>query len=341
MNDSHVRVPYRSIHRRLMGVEVLATGSYVPDPVVDNHQLAARLGFDSDWILQRTGIRQRRHCPPEMATSDMGYEAARRCLDNAGVAPNEVDLLLVATATPDVGAVSTACLVQNRLGLIAPAADMMNACAGFVYALVTGMQYVATGCARRALVVGADTMSRVLNPMDQRTYPLFGDGAGAVLLGPGQPHQGLEAYTLGSDGSGAEMLIRRMGGSRFPPSVALMEHNEHYLDMDGKAVFKWAVKLFNDTVPPLLMAAGVTTEEIDLWVLHQANLRIISAVAKDLAIDSDKFVVNLDRYGNTTAGSIPLALDEAVSQGRVARGDRLLLSGFGAGLAWGTAVLRW
>ncbi len=340
MNTSG-RDPFRSIHRRLLGVEVLSTGSYVPERIVDNAELAATLGFDSEWILQRTGIRQRRQCPPEMASSDMAIEAGRRCLEAAQVEPEEVDLLLVATATPDVYAVSTACLVQDALGLTVPAVDMMNACAGFVYALVTGMQYVASGCARRALVIGVDTMSRVLNPMDQRTYPLFGDGAGAVLLGPGKPDQGLVGYTLGSDGSGAEMLIRRMGGSRFPPSVALMEHNEHYLDMDGRAVFKWAIKLFAHTIPPLLDYAQVTIGDIDTWVLHQANLRIIEHVGEDLGIDRDRFVVNLDRYGNTTSGSIPLALDEAVRQGRIARGQLVGLSGFGAGLAWGTCLLRW
>lgn len=340
MNSSG-RDAFRSIHRRLLGVEVLSTGSYVPDQIVDNAELAATLGFDADWIWQRTGIRQRRQCPPEMASSDMAIEAGRRCLERAGCSTDEVDLLLVATSTPDVGAVSTACLVQDALGLTAPAVDLVNACAGFVYALVTGMQYVATGCSRRALVVGVDTMSRVLNPLDQRTYPLFGDGAGAVLLGPGRADQGLVAYTLGSDGSGAELLIRRMGGSRFPPSLALMEHNEHYLDMDGRAVFKWAIKLFGHMIPPLMDYAAMTIDQIDLWVLHQANLRIIEHVAQDLGIDRDRCVVNLDRYGNTTAGSIPLALDEVVAQGRVARGQHLVLSGFGAGLSWGTCVLRW
>lgn len=331
----------RSRLARLMGVQVISTGSYVPDIVLENEELSQSLGFDSEWIEQRTGIRKRRHCPPEMATSDMCYEAALRCIDAAGVNKNDIDLLLVATATPDVGAASTACLVQQRLGLCVPAVDLMAACAGFMYALVTGMQYVASGCSRLALVIGGDTMSRVLNPHDQRTYPLFGDGAGAVLLAPGSAEQGLLGYTLGSDGTGAEMLIRRMGGSKFPPSAELMAQNEHYLSMDGRGVFKWAVQLFSDTLPPLMEYAGVSIPEVDLWVLHQANQRIIGAIAENLAINPQRLFLNLQEYGNTTAGSVPLALDDAVHQGRVERGKHVVLSGFGAGLAWGTAVMRW
>lgn len=346
--DPHVMPPQdrgrkvsRSRLARLMGVQVIGHGSYVPSIVLENADLAKSLGFDSEWIEQRTGIRKRRHCPPNMATSDMCYEAALRCIESAGVDKEDIDLLLVATATPDVGAASTACLVQQQLGLCVPAVDLMAACAGFMYALVTGMQYVASGCSRMALVIGGDTMSRVLNPQDQRTYPLFGDGAGAVLLAPGRADQGLLGYTLGSDGTGAEMLIRRMGGSKFPPSAELMAKNEHFLSMDGRGVFKWAVQLFSDTLPPLLEYAGVSVPEIDLWVLHQANQRIISAIGENSGIDQAKLFLNLQEYGNTTAGSVPLALDDAIHQGLVQRGRNIVLSGFGAGLAWGTAVMRW
>lgn len=346
--DPHIMPPQdrgrkvsRSRLARLMGVQVIGTGSYVPSIVLDNADLAQSLGFDAEWIEQRTGIRKRRHCPPNMATSDMCFEAAQRCIESAGVDKDDIDLLLVATATPDVGAASTACLVQQQLGLCVPAVDLMAACAGFMYALVTGMQYVASGCSRLALVVGGDTMSRVLNPNDQRTYPLFGDGAGAVLLAPGTAEQGLMGYTLGSDGTGAEMLIRRMGGSKFPPSAELMAQNEHFLMMDGRGVFKWAVQLFSDTLPPLLEYAGVGVPDIDLWVLHQANQRIISAIGENSGIDQNRLFLNLQEYGNTTAGSVPLALDDAVHQGLVRRGRHIVLSGFGAGLAWGTAVMRW
>ncbi len=199
--------------RRLMGVQILATGSYVPDQVVDNEELAT-LGFDAEWILQRTGIRERRILPPELATSDMALAAAQRCLARAEVAAADVDLLIVATFTPDVPVPSVACLVQHQLGISAPAMDLQAGCAGFVYALATAAQFVAAGTSRRALVIGADCNSRILNRQDMKIYPLFGDGAGAVLLGPGTSDQGLESYTLGADGSGAELLIRPMGGTR-------------------------------------------------------------------------------------------------------------------------------
>jgi 3-oxoacyl-[acyl-carrier-protein] synthase-3 len=236
---------------------------------------------------------------------------------------------------------STACTVQHRLELNAAAMDVQAACAGFLYALVTGMQYVATGSSRLTLVVGADCNSRILNPKDQRTYPLFGDGAGAVLLARGSAEQGLVAYTLGSDGSGVDLLNRPMGGSRFPPSSALMDRDEHYMRMDGRAVFKWAIRMLAQSVGDVLNHAGMTMADVDLMVAHQANIRIIDAAVEALGLDRAKVFTNLDRYGNTSAGSVPLALDEALAQGRIHRGDKLILSGFGAGLVWGTALLRW
>jgi 3-oxoacyl-[acyl-carrier-protein] synthase-3 len=331
----------RSPLRHLLGVQVLSTGSYVPDPVVTNEDLQASLGFDSEWVFQRTGIRERRHAPPEMATSDLAIRAARRAIERAGVSVDDIDLVLVGTFTPDMSFPSSACLVQDQLGIRAPAVDLQAACAGFMYALVTGMQFVATGCSRLALVIGADCNSRVLNPKDQRTYPLFGDGAGAVLLAPGSQEQGLLAYTLGADGAGAALLRRPMGGSRMPFGCDHLEQGLQYLQMDGRAVFKWAIRLLEESTRDVLAHAKLSAEQLDLIVLHQANIRIIDAAATALHLDREKLVVNLDRFGNTSAGSVPLALDEAFEQGRIKRGDRILLSGFGAGLAWGTAVLTW
>jgi 3-oxoacyl-[acyl-carrier-protein] synthase-3 len=324
-----------------MGVQVLATGSYVPDVVVSNEQLEAALGYQPGWIEQRTGIRERRHAPPHMATSDMAVEAARRAIHKAEVDPAEIDLVIVGTFTPDMPIPSTACQVQHALRLNAPAMDLQAACAGFLYALVTGMQFVATGSSQLALVVGADCNSRICNPKDQRTYPLFGDGAGAVLLSRGSPQQGLVAYTLGADGSGADLLNRPMGGSRLPPSVESLERNLQYMHMDGRAVFKWATRVLSESIGDVLAAAGASLEEVDLLVAHQANIRIIDAAADHLGIDRSKVFTNLDRYGNTSAASVPLALDEARAQGRIRRGHRLILSGFGAGLVWGTGLLRW
>jgi 3-oxoacyl-[acyl-carrier-protein] synthase-3 len=276
-----------------------------------------------------------------MATSDMAVMAATRCLEQAGVSPDEIDLVIVGTFTPDLPVPACACLVQDRLGITAPAFDVQAACAGFLFALVTGMQFVAAGTSRRALVIGADTNSRIANPADKKTYPLFGDGAGAVLLGPGEPHQGLMAYTLGSDGSGQDLLCRKMGGSRYPYTTDAMHTGQQFLQMEGRPVFKWAIRLIEDSVREVLKEAQLTVDDIDLLVLHQANIRIMDAAAENLGIPRHKVEVNVDRYGNTSAASVPLALDEAHRAGRIDRGSRVMLSGFGAGLAWGTALLRW
>jgi 3-oxoacyl-[acyl-carrier-protein] synthase-3 len=327
--------------RSLLGVRVLATGSYVPDPVVTNEDLHQRLGFDPAWVMQRTGIRERRHAPPEMATSDLALEAARRAIARAGVSASDIDLVLVGTFTPDMSFPSTACMVQDRLGICAPAVDLQAACAGFMYALVTGMNFVVAGTSKLALVIGADCNSRILNPKDLRTYPLFGDGAGAVLLAPGGREQGLVSYTLGSDGAGGSLLQRPMGGSRLPIKCELCAEGAQYLQMDGRAVFKWAIRLLDDSIGDVLAHAQLTGRDLDLIVLHQANIRIIHAAVDALGLDRKKLMLNLDRYGNTSGGSVPLALDEAFEQGRIHPGDHILLSGFGAGLAWGTAILRW
>lgn len=327
--------------RKLMGVQVLAIGSCVPDVVVTNEDLQAKHGFDPEWIVQRTGIRERRHAPPGVASSDLAVTASQQCMQRAGVQAADIDLLIVGTFTPDMTLPSAACLVQDRLGLRAPAVDMSAGCAGFVYSLVTAAQYVATGCSKLALVVGVDCTSKILDPKDQRTFPLFGDGAGAVLLTAGSQDQGLVSYQLGSDGAGAVLLNRPVCGSKLPPTEELIREGMHYAKMDGRAVFKWAVRVVDDSVRSVLRGAGMSSHELDLIVLHQANVRIIDAAVDMLELDREKLVINLDRYGNTSGGSVPLALDEAFQQGRIHRGDNILLSGFGAGLAWGTAILRW
>jgi len=324
----------------LTGVQVAATGAFAPPTVVRNEDLA-ELGYDADWIIQRTGIRERRKASPGMNTSDMGYEAAMRCLSAANVAPHEVDLIVFATMTPDTPMPSTACHLQRRLGAAAPAFDINAACAGFMYALVTGMQFVRNGCASNALVVGADLMSRVLNPADQKTFPLFGDGAGAVLLQPANKSHGLLAYTLGADGRGADYLVTPAGGTREPLSAEVLANGRQYLQMDGRPVFKWAVRKVGESLTQVLCEAGLSPHDIDLIVLHQANARIIDAAVEHLGFDRSKVAVNLDRYGNTSAGSIPLVLDQAHRDGRIKRGDNVLMCGFGAGLTWGAAILRW
>jgi 3-oxoacyl-[acyl-carrier-protein] synthase-3 len=340
MSEDRVPLP-RPRCRRLMGVRIAGTGSYVPDAVVTNDHLHQRFGFDSDWIVKRTGILERRHALPHQATSDLCHEASLRCLANAGVDPRRVDLVVLATFTPDMSFPSTACLLQDRLKLSCAALEVEAACAGFMYALVTGAAYVLSGFSELCLVVGGDCNSRILNPADVKTYPLFGDGAGAVLLARGAPSQGLLAVSLGADGSGGDLLSRPAGGSRLRLSPEALAKGLHYMHMDGRAVFRWAVDILNDTIQDALKAAGLAPSDVDVFVPHQANIRIINAALDTLRIPRGKVYNNLDRYGNTSAGSVPLALDEAVSEGRVRPGSLLVLSGFGAGLAWGTAVMRW
>jgi 3-oxoacyl-[acyl-carrier-protein] synthase-3 len=327
--------------RRLTGVRVLASGSYVPDAVVTNDHLHQRFGFDSDWIVKRTGIHERRHALPHQATSDLCLEAARRCIDSAGVKTSDIDLLLLATFTPDYSFPSTACLVQDHLKLNCPAVDLQAACAGFMYALITGFTYVASGASDLALVIGGDANSRVVSPNDIKTYPLFGDGAGAVLLTRGRPDQGILSYSLGADGSGGDLLSRPACGSRMPPTAELLDKGLHYMHMDGRAVFRWAVAILCDTIDDVLKHSGIKPDKVDLYIPHQANIRIINAAVDVLKISRSRVYNNLERYGNTSAGSVPLALDEAVQEGRIKRDDLVVLSGFGAGLAWGTALLRW
>lgn len=319
----------------------MGTGSYVPDAVVTNEHLHKRLGHDSEWIVKRTGILERRHALPHQATSDLCHEAGRRCLDSSGVKPSDVDLLVLATFTPDMSFPSTACLVQHRLMLNCPALEVEAACAGFMYALVTGATYVLSGASDLALVIGGDCNSRVVNPDDLKTYPLFGDGAGAVLLTRGRPDQGLISYTLGSDGGGSDLLSRPAGGSRLPLAPEQLQRGMHYMHMDGRSVFRWAVAILCDTIQDVLSHAQLTPGDISLYLPHQANIRIINAAIDVLHIPRSRVYNNLERYGNTSGGSIPLALDEALAEGRIRDGDLLVMSGFGAGLSWGTAVFRW
>ncbi len=325
----------------LLGVQIIGTGSFLPDQVVTNERLNELYGCDANWIMQRTGILERRHAPPEMATSDMCVEAAHRAIRSSGIDPQQIDLLVVGTFTPDFHCPSTACLVQDKLGLDCPAFDTVAACAGFMYSMVTAAQYVATGNAKCALAIGADLNSRIVNPQDQRTYPLFGDGAGAVLITRGSPHQGLMCYQLGSDGSGGPLLDRPAGGTRTPLSIDALVAGDHYMRMDGRSVFKWAVRMLTDTIELVLNKSGKTIDDISLFLLHQANIRIINAAAEQLGIPEEKLFNNLQKYGNTSAASVPIVLDEAIQAGRLQRGDTALMCGFGAGLTWGTGLIRW
>src|SRR5262245_13505172 len=251
--------------RSLTGVRILATGSSVPDAVVTNEHLHQRFGFDSEWIVKRTGILERRHALPHQATSDLCYEAAKRCIEQADIDPAEIDLLLLGTFTPDMSFPSTACLVQDMLKLNCPAVDLQAACAGFMYAFITGAAYVASGASAMALIIAGDANSRVVNPNDIKTYPLFGDGAGAVLLTRGRPDQGIISYSMGADGAGGDLLSRPACGSRLPPTPELLDRGLHYMFMDGRAVFRWAVAILCDTIQDVLKATHMTPEDVDLY----------------------------------------------------------------------------
>ncbi len=336
--------PRPSRFGRAVGFRLAGIGSAVPDEVVTNADLA-RLGCDPDWIAARSGIHERRHAPPEMATSDLATRAGQAAIARAGVNAADIDFLVLGTFTPDMCIPSAACIVQETLGLDAPAMDVTAACAGFAYALVTAAQFVTAGNSRLPLVIGADTNSRVVDPEDLKTWPLFGDGAGAVVLEATQPppdgrEQGLLAFSLGSDGRGAGLLACPMSGSRKPASVEGLERREQFMQMDGRAVFKWAIRLAEENIPATVSRAGIPLEHIDLFVLHQANARIIDGIRMALNLPAEKVFMNLDRYGNTSSGSIPLALDEAWRAGRVGPGSTVVICGFGGGLAWGTACWR-
>ena len=325
----------------LLGIQILGTGTFVPDNVVTNAELNSRFGFDADWIRERTGILERRHAPANVSTLEMSVAAAEKAIRAAGVDPKDIDLLVVGTFTPDYQCPSTACLLQNRLGLDCAAFDVAAACAGFMYAMVTAAQYVATGNSKLALVIGVDCMSRIINPKDQRTYPLFGDGAGAVLIAKGEASQGLVCYQMGADGSGGDLLDRPAGGSRCPITAEAILAGDQYLRMDGRKVFTWAVRLVQETIELVLEKSGHRVEDVSLFLLHQANIRIINAAMQNLKIAEDKVFCNVHKYGNTSGASVPLVLDEALRAGKIRRGDLVLMCGFGAGLCWGTGLFRW
>ncbi len=339
------RIAGRKSAPNLSGVRVVSAGMYVPENVITNEDLA-NLGCDSEWIIQRTGIKSRRHVLPGQATSDMALAAARDCLENGGVEPDEIDLILVATMTPDHYTPSASCLVQAQLGATCGAMDLNAACSGFLYALITGSQFIKTKSFKKVLVIGAETMSMVVDPNDKRTYPLFGDGAGAVLLeSDPEPDDslasGILGFRLASVGELAHSLVVPGGGSRKPACEEVVRNREQFLRMDGRTVFKWAVRLIPEIVQETLEIANMTLAEIDLLILHQANQRILNAATEDLNINPDRVFVNLSTYGNTSAASIAISLNEAWNSGRIKRGDHVMLAGFGAGLTWATCLFRW
>jgi 3-oxoacyl-[acyl-carrier-protein] synthase-3 len=322
---------------------ILGVGSYVPDTVVTNDDLALRIDTNDEWIRTRTGIRSRRVAAPTQATSDLALAAALTALDDAGIAAADLDLIIVATCTPDhPGSFpSTASVLQNALGAKRAAAfDLGAVCAGFAYALHVAAQMVATGANSRVLVLGAETLSRITNWEDRNTAVLFGDGAGAVVVGPVDAPGYLGGF-LGADGAGGPLLNVPAGGTRQPltPDCLMAAGNTIY--QNGKEVYRFAVTIMGEAAVQAVTAVGLGTEDIDLFIPHQANIRIIEKAAERMGLPWEKVFVNLDKYGNTSSASIPLALDEAVKAGRLKIGDIVVFVGFGAGLTWGANVIRW
>lgn len=316
-------------------VTITGLGCNVPDRVVTNDELAQYVETSDEWIIERTGIRERRMASKEQALSDVALPAAQTALAQAGIDGKDIDLLIVATVTPDMAFPSTAALLADRLGAAQAAAyDLSAGCTGFVYALAQAYGMVAGGLSKRALVVGGDLLSRILDWEDRSTLVLFGDGAGAVVLEPAE-EPGFLGFELGADGGGGDSLWLPGSGSR------IFDDPDRYVKMNGREVFKFATRVLVQSAEDVLSRCGVTVEDVDVYVPHQANVRIIDHATRKLGFPSEKVVVNVDRYGNTSSGSIPLALADAVADGRLRKGELVLMTGMGAGLTWGSALMRW
>ncbi len=321
---------------------IVGWGKYVPQRVLTNDDLSRMVDTSDEWIVTRTGIRERRIAGENETTATMAVQAARQALDGAGMGPEKIDLIIVATATPDYLFPSTACLVQDALGASRAAAfDLAAGCTGFVYALGVAAAMVESGAVQTALVIGSETLSRITDWADRNTCVLFGDGAGAVVLRAGPDDGGILATVLGADGSGGNLLVLPAGGSRHPASHQTVAERMHFIKMQGRDVFRFAVRVIPTATRQALEKARLSLDDVALFIPHQANGRIIEARSEDLKLPPEKVYSNLERYGNTSAASIPIRLCEAVEAGRLRPGDVVVCVGFGAGLTWGAAVLRW
>jgi 3-oxoacyl-[acyl-carrier-protein] synthase-3 len=325
----------------LRKAKITSVGCYTPPNLLTNDDLAKMVDTNDEWILERTGIRQRHIAPPEMATSDMAVEAGKIALANAGVTPEQIDCILLCTVTPDQMFPSTACLVQHRLGCSrAWGFDLIAACSGFVYGLTTAAHFIAAGSHEKILVIGSDTMSRIIDYTDRTTCVLFGDGAGAMVVEASDDDTGFIGFQNEVDGSGGPFLYMPAGGSRMPPSHETVDQRLHYVKQEGQQVFKFAVRRMSEIASNLLTQHGLTADDVTWLIPHQANKRIINAVSERLALE-DKVIINIGEYGNTTAATIPLATRDALESGKLKKGDTVLFAAVGAGYTVGTNLWRW
>ncbi len=323
-------------------VKILGTGRCLPEKKVTNFDLEKIVDTNNEWIVTRTGIHERRFATDEEATSDLATIAANKAIEKAGLTAEDIDLIIVATVTPDMHFPSTACIVQANIGAKNAAAfDLEAACSGFLYGVTIGNQFIASGMYKHVLVIGAETLSKVMDFEDRKTCVLFADGAGAAVLGPSDDDSGILSTTMGADGVGGKFLTIPAGGSRIPASIESVQNRLHYVRMDGSEVFKFAVRIMGKAAKEAIEKADLTLEDVDFLIPHQANIRIISAAAKRLKLDMDKVHVNLHKYGNMSAASIPVALDEAIEEGKLTKGDNVVLVGFGGGLTWGACTIKW
>jgi len=324
-------------------VKISALGTYVPPRVLSNADLEKMVETSNDWIMERTGIRERHLVDKGVATSDLAVEAAKKALAQRGIPATDLEAILVATVTPDMFFPSTACLVQHKLGANgAWGFDLSAACSAFLYALQTGAQFVATGMHKRVMVIGSDVMSSIIDYTDRATCVIFGDGAGAVILEPSEEDGlGLIDYVHEVDGSGGQALYMPGGGSLNPSSRETVEKKMHYVHQDGQAVFKFAVRKQTELCEKLLKRNHLKGSDIDAFIPHQANRRIITATADRLGLRPESLVINIDRYGNTTAGTIPLAMGTAIEEGKLKKGSLVMLASVGAGFTVGATLLRW
>lgn len=327
----------------MLRAKISAVGAWVPPRVLTNDDLARMVETSNEWILERTGIRERHIADPEIATSDMAIEAARAALANRGTTAEDVDAIILCTVTPDHMFPSTACIVQHKLGVKrAWGFDLVAACSSFVYGLTVAAHLVGAGTHRKVLVIGSDTMSRIIDYTDRTTCVLFGDGAGAFLIEPAEEgEEGFLGFRNEIDGSGGDLLIMPAGGSRMPPSHETVDKRLHFVHQEGQAVFKYAVKKMGDVSAELLEQVGIAPSDVKLMIPHQANRRIILAAANRLGIPEENVLINIERYGNTTSGTIPIATTEAWQQGRLKKGDIVLFAAVGAGFTVGANVWRW